>query len=211
MALHDFWSNVRTGARYFSPQAIVDAPRLDAEAIERMLRERTHWLTPRAVAGFDEKEFSFLPDGERVKLAKLVADFQTVASSISPTAPVADDAVERALPLFRDIVRLLEFDRYGDADAFRLGKLIEREIAPRRLPELAELRFHTGFDHSGDAALWIWVFLTEDVSKNDDAFLKVAQRLRATLDPIARRVAPDRWPYLSFRPITEPAEAVEAP
>jgi len=40
--------------------------------------------------------------------------------------------------------------------------------------------------------------------------LRAAQRLRAILDPIARRVDPDRWPYLSFGPITEPAEAVEA-
>jgi len=58
--------------------------------------------------------------------------------------------------------------------------------------------------------LWIWVFLTEEVSKKDEDFLMAAQRLRAILDPIARRVDPDRWPYLSFRPITEPAEAVEA-
>jgi hypothetical protein len=50
-----------------------------------------------------------------------------------------------------------------------------------------------------------------DVSRNADEFLKVAHRLRAILDPISRRVAPDRWPYLSFRPIAEPVEAVEAP
>ncbi|MGO8899741.1 MAG: hypothetical protein ACLQU5_15535, partial [Isosphaeraceae bacterium] len=64
--------------------------------------------------------------------------------------------------------------------------------------------------HTGDPALWIWVFLTEDVSKDDETFLRAAQWLPTILDPIARRVAPGRWPYLSFRPITEPAEAVEA-
>jgi hypothetical protein len=88
MALEDFWSNVRIGAKFSAPQGIVDLPRLDADGIERTLR---------------------------------------------------------------------------------------------------------------------------DVSRNDDEFLKVAQRLRAMLDPISRRVAPDRWPYLSFRPIAEPAEAVETP
>jgi len=210
MALCDFWISVRTAAKLFAPQAIVDAPRLDAGEIERILRETTFWLTPGAVAGFDEKDFSFLPDAEKTRLAKLVTEFRQVASAVSPRAPVPNDALERALPLFREIVESLGFERYEDADAFRLGTLIEQAIDSDRPPELAGLRFRTGLDHSGDPAIWIWAFLTEEISKNDDDFLKAARRLRAILDPIARRVDPDRWPYLSFRPITEPAEAVEA-
>src|SRR5208337_1447637 len=98
----------------------------------------------------------------------------------------------------------LEFHRYGDAEAYRLGKQIEQKLQPHWPKEIAELRFNTGLDHTGDPALWIWVFLTEDVSKDDETFLRAAQWLPTILDPIARRVAPDRWPYLSFRPIAEP-------
>ena len=210
MALREFWISVRVAARLPAPQAVVDSPRLDAEEIERVLRRSTLWLTPGAVAGFDENDFSFLPVAERTRLAKLVTEFRQVASAVSPTAPVPNDALERGLPLFRDIVLSLGFDRYEDPEALRLGKLIEQAIESDRPPELADLRFRTGLDHSGDPALWIWAFLTEEVSKNDKDFLKAAHRLRANLDPIARRVAPDRWPYLSFRPIAEPAEAVEA-
>jgi hypothetical protein len=162
--VQDFWTNVRMGAKLFATQAIVDSPQLDAEAIERMLRGTTHWLSPRAVAGFDEQDFSFLPGTERAKLAKLVADFREVASSVGPTAPAPDHVVEKALPLFRDIVQSLEFHRYGDPEAYRLGKLIEQELQAHRPAELAELRFNTGLDHSGDPALWIWAFLTEEVS-----------------------------------------------
>jgi hypothetical protein len=124
MALREFWISVRTAAKLFAPQVIVDAPQLDAGEIERILRGATLWLTPGAVTGFDEKDFSFLPEAEQLRLAKLVTEFRQVA--------------------------------------------------------------------------------------NDDDFLKAAHRLREILDPIARRVSPDRWPYLSFRPIKEPAEAVEA-
>lgn len=209
MALSDFWISVRTAAKLFAPQVIVDAPQLDAGEIERILRGTTLWLTPGAVAGFDEKDFSFLPEAEQTRLAKLVTEFRQEASNVSPTTPVPDDALERALPLFRDIALSLGFDRYEDAEAFRLGKLIEQKLQPHWPKEIAELRFNTGLDHSGDPALWIWALLTEEVSKNDEDFLKAAHRLRAILDSIARRVAPDRWPYLSFRPITEPAEAVE--
>ena len=168
------------------------------------------WLTPRAVEGFNEADFPFLPKEERERLAKLVNEFSEVAAKVSPTDAAPREVVESALPLFREILQMLEFHRYGDAEAFRLGKQIEQKLQPHWPKEIAELRFNTGLDHTGDPALWIWVFLTDDVSKDDETFLKAAQRLRAILDPIARRVAPDRWPYLSFRPITEPAEAVEA-
>jgi hypothetical protein len=55
---------------------------------------------------------------------------------------------------------MLEFDRYGDAEAYRPGKQIERALHISRPPELAELRFNSGIDHSGDPALWIWAFLS---------------------------------------------------
>jgi hypothetical protein len=210
MALHDFWNNVRIGAKLFAPEFIADAPRLDADAIERMLGKTAHWLNARSVAGFDEVEFSCLTDTDRSRLANLVADFRAAASTVSPTVPTSDDTLAKALPLFRDIVGMLEFDRYGDAESFRLGKLIERELEPSRPPELAELRFRTGLDHTGDPALWIWAFLSDDVSERDEDFLGAAQRLRDLLDPVARQVARDRFPYISFRSLAEQSEPVEA-
>jgi len=210
MALQDFWTNVRIGAGLIVPQVIADSPRLDAASIESALRKATLWLTSQAVEGFNEADYPFLPKEERERLAKLVKEFSEAAAKVSPTYVAASEVVESALPLFREILQMLEFHRYGDAEAYRVGKQIEQKLQPLWPKEIAELRFNTGLDHSGDPALWIWVFLTEEVSKDDEAFLKAAHRLRAILDSIARRVDPDRWPYLSFRPITEPAEAVEA-
>jgi hypothetical protein len=210
MALQEFWNNVRIGASLIAPQVTADAPRLDPASIESALRRATLWLTPRAVEGFNEADFPFLPQEERERLAKLVNEFSEVAAQVSPTDAAPREVVDLALPLFREILQMLEFHRYGDAEAYRLGKQIEQKLQPHWPTEIAELRFNTGLDHTGDPGLWIWVFLTEDVSKDDETFLRAAQWLPTILDPIARRVAPDRWPYLSFRPITEPAEAVEA-
>jgi len=210
MALQEFWNNVRIGASLIAPQVTADAPRLDPASIESALRRATLWLTPRAVEGFNEADFPFLPQEERERLAKLVNEFSEVAAQVSPTDAAPREVVDLALPLFREILQMLEFQRYGDAEAYRLGKQIEQKLQPHWPKEIAELRFNTGLDHTGDPALWIWVFLTEDVSKDDETFLRAAQWLPTILDAIARRVAPDRWPYLSFRPITEPAEALEA-
>ncbi len=145
-----------------------------------------------------------------MQLAKLAADFHQVTSRLNPMAPTSAGTVEQALPLFRDIVRRLEFDRYENAEAFRLGKLLERKIAPWRPPELAELRFRTGLDHTGDPGLWFWAYLSDEVSETDEDFLEAARRLRGPLEDVAREVAPDRFPFLSFRSLKEQSEPVEA-
>jgi hypothetical protein len=210
MALRDFWINVRTASRLPAPEVIADSPSFDAASIEQSLRGATSWLSTRAVAGFNPDDFDFLPDAECTKLTDLVAAFRQVASEVKPTAPATDDQVARALPPFRDIVQMLEFDRYGDAEAYRLGKQIERAIESYRPKEIAELRFNTGDDHSGDPALWIWVILTDESSETDEMFLQNARRLRGLLADVAREVAPDRFPYLSFWSLAEQVEVLKA-
>jgi hypothetical protein len=210
MALSDFWISVRTAARLLiPPRVIADSPRVDAASIEARLRQADLWLTPRAVEGFAEKDFDFLPDEERKSLANLVNEFRSVASRVDPKGPIPTDVVDRAAPLFRDIVQRLGFDRYEDAEAYRLGKQIEQTLTPHWPEEIAELRFKTGLDQTGDPGLWIWAILNDAASRSDDQFLQNAQRLRPLLDTVARQVAPDRWPYLSFRSLAEQLEPAE--
>jgi len=211
MALEDFWMSVRRAAGPIVRQADIDSPKLDPTEIERDLRGSTQWLTPRAVAGFDPKDFEFVPGAERERLADLVKDFRALAPRLYSREPVPEDVVERAVPLFRDIILFLELNRYEDPEAYRLGKQIEREIATAQWPpELAELQFKTKLDHAGEPGIWNRAWLTEEASKTDDQFLKNAKELRHWLDPIARDVAPDRWPYLSFRSIADKAELADA-
>lgn len=211
MPFHEFWVSVRSTMKVLAaPRLVADVPRLDEEAIETQLRKGDWWLTTAAVAGFAESDLEFLPKEEQTRLADFVRQFTEVARTVNPKAPAPKDAVDRGLPLFKGIIQVLEFDRFAGPEAFRLGKLIEREIREERPDELAELRFNTGIDHSGDSALWIWAFLSAEASDDDETFLKTAQALSALLDPVARRVAPERWPYLSFRPVAEFTEPVEA-
>jgi len=201
---------VRREVGRLSPQGFVDAPPLVLKDVEDRLRSTTRWLTPWVVDGFDEADFSFLPDAERASLAKRVRELSEVAAAVNPTLPPPIEAVEKALPLFLGIVEALAFDRYDDDEALRLGKLIECVIEPFRPRELADLRFRTGLDHTGDPGLWIWAFLSDEASKTDDDFLEAAGRLRALIGPFARRIAPDRFPYLSFRALKDQFEPVEA-
>ena len=205
MSLREFWISVRTGARLLAPRATVDSPKLDAGAIERVLRGATLWLTPSVVAGFNEADFVFLPDPDRTRLADLVARFRQIAAQVPPSAPANEDQIDQALPLFRDIIAMMGFDRYGDAEAYRIGKQIERAIESRRPSELVELRFNTGTDSTSDPAIWIWAFLSDE--KEED-FLGRARELRRLLDGASRSIVPDLIPYISFRSVTEQAELV---
>ena len=208
MAFQDFWINVRTGSGLRTPEHVADSVPIDADMVEDSLRRQDRWLTPRAVAGFNEADFAFLSDEERERLAKRVAEFRTATAGVSPAVSTPARVRDAAFPIFRDLVLTLEFHRYGDPDAYRVGKQIENELRRHWPPELAELRFQTGMDHTGDPGLWIWAFLTEDISREDRTFLEAANRLRGILGSVARYVDPDRFPYLSFRAIKEPAEMV---
>jgi hypothetical protein len=209
MALQDFWSSVRTAARLLAPTATVDSPKLDAGRIEQTLRATDLWLTPRSVAGYHEADWNFLPEPQRQRLTRLVEEFRHVASEIDPTGPAPKESVEQAFPLFRDIIALLEFDRFGDAEALRLGKQIENLIQRHRPAELAELRFQTGPDNTGDPAIWIWAILTDEATPDEERFFQTSERVRKLLDTAARTVAPERWPYIHSRTVAEQSEIME--
>ena len=210
MALDDFWRNVRTAARLIAPNNIIDSPPLDEKTIEERLRSEPSWLNQSSVAGFDEEDFGFLEEPQRTRLKELVEQFRGIAPRATRRPVLEADLVSRALPLFRGIVDTLEFNRYADAEAYRLGKLIENDIKADWPEGLAQLRFRTGLDHSGEPVLKYWVFLNDDASATEDRFLDSARKLDAFLQPIARAIAPDRWPYPSFRSLKEETEPVEA-
>lgn len=127
MSLHDFWINVRSAFRVPGPDA-PEAPRLDAAAIEAALRKSSDWLAVDTIDGFDEADFSFLPDADRKRLKDRVEAFRPLASTRKFRRPPTPKAVEEAVPILREIIQILEFDRYDSPEALRLGKRIERAV-----------------------------------------------------------------------------------
>jgi len=111
---------------------------------------------------------------------------------------------DEAWPWLKKIIEFMEFDRYQDPDAFRLGKLIERELDEHGRPaEIERLEFKTDYDHTGDPGIWIWAYLSDAAVETDEAFRSNTRRIRPILDAVARKIAPDRWPYIAFRSIGE--------
>jgi len=202
MSLRDFWISVRLGAGLISPKASVDSATLDANQMERILRGADLWLTPKAVEGFDEGDFGFLTPDERSRLAEHVTRFREIASTVPGNAPATNDQVRQALPELRAILEIIRPDKYGDPDAFVLGKRLEQQVQGD-LPEwVRELRVETGHDASGDPALWVWVEV-EDDAMTDEGFTRRIRQVKTLLENALRTISPDRWPYVRFRTVSE--------
>jgi len=199
MSLQDFWVSVRTAARMIAPTVTADSPRINIGDIERILRGAVIWLTPKSVAGFNERDFDFLSDAERTQLSESVHQFIAVARHVGPREAASESQIQQALPHFLRIVEILGGNRFADPEAFVLGKRIEQQTAGRVPESVLELRFETGEDSSGGEGLWVWVVLKDEIAEDQEILLFNANEIREMLKDAVRELGIKRWPYVRFR------------
>ncbi len=217
MAIQRFWDD------FVSKAGLINPPGVNSEEqVYRRQRYADEWLEPKTVAGFDPADFGFLVPTELGQLTAAVRAFLKVSggwhrdtpefeqlddgsADPRPTSKQADDGAA----YYREALSVLRPDRYSDPEALRIGKLVEREVASR-LPEwVAELRFETGPDSTGDPAMWVWVILRDDAGVGQPARQDVTP-VRSLMFQAAREVAPDRWTYVRFRTVSEQAGVIAA-
>lgn len=108
MAKDDFFESVRAAVRRLGPAAEADRPYSDPDGLARALRRSGRWLTPKAVEGFDARDFADLPPEQRDELGRAVGQFAAVAAGVPDDAPAGDAQVEAALPHFRRVVEVVQ-------------------------------------------------------------------------------------------------------
>ena len=202
-----FRTNVQRASLVLSGQFVADRPRWTAERIEGRLREierpsshKPVWLASHTFDGdFDPEAFRFLSEQDRGELTRAVAGVRDAATGILEGARPHPDQLDRARPHFVQVVELMGYDRYDDDDAYILGKIIEGRLARHPPPRLDQLRFRTGYDSTGDPALWVWAFVKETGEHDEEAFFKGADEIDPPLKAAAEQVAPDRLTYISYR------------
>jgi hypothetical protein len=206
-----FFRNIQQSCRVIYWAAVADRPRLTPEWIDDVLDKNHGWLTPQTAANYEAAAFDFLPPDELHRLNAAVGRVRSVAAALGPNVVASAEQRERAKPAFKAILQLLEFDRFDDAEAFRLGKTVERKLASNRPPHLDHLRFRTGLDSTDDPALWVWVYVAEDGEYDDATFLSRAEVIETALKPVAREVAPEGRVYLYFRTTSDLPEREVVP
>lgn len=229
MALAEFWNNVweRNPLARGNLQA-PDVPRVTAAELKKVdaawMLGREHWNggSPKswtdvaAVAGYDPADFDFLPDADRERLTALVAEYHAAATELASAdrtrAPIPLSESRRgelrgqAGDALQQIILLLEQDRYRDPDALRFGKLVEQQFRGHLPDGVAELRFLAGEDSAGEPAIWVWAFLSDEATATDELLVKTGRMVRPILRAAARTAAPNHYPYILFRGISERVE-----
>lgn len=195
--LQDFWTNIQYAHRFMPPLAISKPSRLTHEEVKKEFR-----LTAHTAEGFQKEAFSSLLSNDEVeRLDQAVKGVREVAAELTPGTLATPEQTARALPHFQAIVDILAPDRFANPEAFKTGKQIEAKLKARRPAKLDHLRFMTGLDSTGDPALWIWAYTKEKDSGEYDqeAFFAAVDEIAPALQSAAEEVAPDRWPYISYR------------
>lgn len=196
MALDEFWRNVRTASQLdISVQAVMDSTRLDPAVISQAIANSDQWLSRYATQGYDESDFAFLPEADRTKLSNAVRKYREILAQKNPRGPATKEQLDAARPYFQEIVQLFEFDRFADANAYRIGKTIEQDpLFPWE--ELVDVRYRTKIDSMGEPAVKVMTYLPDSEEKE---FLERGNRVHRAVAALVFELAKPYWPYVSCR------------
>jgi hypothetical protein len=67
--------------------------------------------------------------------------------------------------------------------------------------QIRDYVFETGDDHAGYPAIWCWVIVEDEAATRE-----IMGQIRDYLEAVIRKTAPNRWPYIRFRTVSEQAE-----
>lgn len=203
MRMENFWYGVRSIVSFPVTRVDADSPRVEHEAVvEKVDTEAALRSLRNVVDKLDVREFEFLSEDDQGRLVyalgRLRHAFDTATTALERTECIRDALL--------DFVKLFEFDRFNDPEAYRLGKLIEATITSERPPELVELRFRAGADHSGDPGLWVWAFIAIDAEQSPELFFNVVDAVDPLVEGAAESFSPGRFIYLTYRSTLETVE-----
>lgn len=207
MAINDFWYGARNGTRVFAPGTGIWGTISDWKEPNSLKGLNLYSMIAQAEM-FRKEDFDFLPPDEQKNLADAVMQFREVTDREFKGHPIDQVDYESIRPSYQRIADSLGFDRFSDAEAFRIGRQIELAIAGTRPPELKKMLIQTGPDHSGEPAIWFWAILDDAVVDNPD-FRQKKKAIRLLLESASQAIAPDRWPFVRFETVEEQIEMAE--
>jgi hypothetical protein len=204
---YEFLQNLRTAAKFLSPDVSVTSPSQDATKLGGQLKRAAIWLTPSAVKGFRAKDFAGLPDADRQALQESVERFTQVAKQVPPAGPATAEQIRQALPAFERMLEILrpslELDEKTRRVQGALRRLEERaEKGDQDLAGVVSFDFGIGHDEDGDPLVWVWAIFEDPVAAALDFYPKTETVRRAVQDELRRSRIED-WAIVSVRTVSE--------
>ena len=206
-AIREFYDDIVQALRSVGPDS-VEGPAGSPDTLRLDL-----FLSRRVTAAFRPDDWAFLPADEWAKLTAAVVDFDSVAASLSPTAPANPEQRLDGLAALQRIADILALDRFDGPESLVVGKALENEIVPP-LPDYVERLEVRPNRTSEDSTLDILVILRPDgasFEEQDEVFFGRAKELRRRLfEFVSVEKDVPFWPLLRFRTSDEHADLAAA-
>jgi hypothetical protein len=199
MSKQEFLQSLRTARNVFfhrvGPHAAHEDPRDPKSQLARALI----WLAPSSVSGFDPSEFTELSPDVREQLKDRVQQFLDVAKHVGPDKKPTQDEVRRAMQAFLDVVSILDPYLSANEEAQKVREVLEGVDFP---PGVVTWEYEIGADATGDPAVWIWLFVDEDVVQRKEVS-RVTTAAREMIRDALSAAGIARWPYVRARTVAE--------
>jgi hypothetical protein len=194
MSKQAFLQNLRTARNVFFDRVGPQSAHEDLRDPRSQLARAIIWLAPATVSGFNPSQFGELPPDVREQLKDRVQQFLDVARHVRADKPTQDE-IQRAMPVFLDIVKILDPYLSADEEARRIREVLEGVEFP---PGIVTWDFAVGADSTGDPAVRIWLFLDEDVVRRKEVS-RVMTAARQRIHDALAAAGIQRWPYVHAR------------
>lgn len=195
MSRQAFLQNLRTARNIFFHPVGPPSDRADPRDPNTQLARAPIWLSPASVSGFDPAAFGELAPEDRERLRERVREFLEVAKQGGPDDRPSPEMVEHAIPTFLDIVRILEPYLSADRETQKVGEVIESiDLSPG----VVTWKFEIGNDSTGDPAVWIWLYVDEEVLSRKE-ISRVTTVIEQKIHDALIAAGVERWPYVHVR------------
>ena len=193
MSKRAFLDNVRRARNLFvHGRATSDGRNLDPAAVMRAITRAAIWLTPKAVEGFNETDFSELGPTRQPALADAVREFESIARQVPPNAPASDAQINQAGEALRRMLEILANYLATHDEELQIRNALAKVDYPLWV---RNWDFEPASDEDGEPSVWVTLYADEDALPPDllgKRATEMIPKIRAAFKSAGVR----RWPYL---------------
>jgi len=205
MAMLDFLQAVRAARNAFVHEVNpTDSMNLHDPDIQRS--RAPIWLASSVVKDFDPADFVELNKDNRQELEATVKRYKKIAENFDhKRGKISQEQMREAIATFLQLVKIIEHFIENGEEAEELRHLLESLNYPKGI---VTWEFETGFDSTGDPALWIWIFVDEKLARRKD-ITDVTMNVQRQIQEALAKSKIVRWPYVHVRSVAEQRSLVQ--
>ncbi len=166
----------------------------DVNSIADAMTRGALWLTPKVVQGFNAADFPELNSARQLELLKTIQMFKELSSELSPDKAPTREQYGNAAVVFQAILNILEPYLPTSEESHKVEKALRKVQFP---PWIANWDYELGSSESGEAAIWVNVFVDGSISRAE--YGRFASQIIPMIREALSAEGVQRWPYVRLK------------